>query len=42
MTVVADEAFGGEGAALDVACKVAQGGASATGVLELYVPLLGR
>lgn len=36
--VIPDEAFGGEGTALDVARKVAQGGASAAGVLKLDVP----
>ena len=39
--VIADEAFGGEGAALDVAGEVAQGGAAAAGVLELDVPGFG-
>ena len=41
MAVIADEAFGGEGAALDVAGEVAQGGAAAAGMLELDVPVLG-
>ena len=40
--VVSDEAFGAEGAALDVAGKVADGGASAAGMLELYVPWFRR
>ena len=40
--VVADEALGGEGAALDVAGEVAQGGAPAADVLELDVPRFGR
>jgi len=39
--IIADEAAGGEGAALDVAGEVAQGGAAAAGVLELDVPGLG-
>ena len=42
LLVIADEAFGGEGAALDVAGEVAQGGAAAAGVLELDVPGFGR
>ena len=41
LAVIADEAFGGEGAALDVAGEVAQGGAAAAGMLELDVPVLG-
>lgn len=41
LLVITDEAFGGEGAALDVAGEVAQGGAAAAGVLELDVPWLG-
>ena len=40
--VITDETFGGEGAALDVAGEVAQGGATAAGVLELDVPGFGR
>lgn len=39
--VVADEALGGKGAALDVAGEVAQGGSAAAGVLKLDVPSLG-
>ena len=39
--VIADESLGGEGAALDVAGEVAQGSASAAGVLELNVPGFG-
>lgn len=39
--IVADEALGGEGAALDVTGEVAQGGASAAGMLELDVPVFG-
>lgn len=39
--IISDEAFGGEGAALDVAGEVAQGGAAAAGVLELDVPGFG-
>ena len=39
--IITDEAFGGEGAALDVAGEVAQGGASAAGMLELDVPGFG-
>lgn len=41
MFVVTDEAFGGKGAALDVAGEVAQGGAAAACVLELDVPGFG-
>ena len=39
--VISDEALGGEGAALDVAGKVTQGGAAAAGVLQLDVPGFG-
>lgn len=38
LVVVADEAFGADGAAFDVAGEVAQGGVAAAYVLELYVP----
>lgn len=41
LLVIADEALGGEGAALDVAGKVTQGGAAAAGVLQLDVPGFG-
>jgi hypothetical protein len=41
LIVVADEPLGGERAALDVAGEVAQGGASAAGMLELDVPGFG-
>ena len=41
MGVISDEAFGGEGAAPDVAGEVAQGGAAAAGVLDLDVPGFG-
>lgn len=41
MFVVANEALGAKGAALDVTGEVTQGGAAATGVLEVDVPLLG-
>jgi hypothetical protein len=42
MFVIADEAFGGKRAALDVAGKVTQSGAAAAGVLKLNIPGLGR
>lgn len=41
MFVITDEALGGEGAALDVAGEVAEGGATAAGVLKLDVPGFG-
>ena len=41
MFVISDEAFGGKGAALDVAGKVAQGAAAAASMLEFDVPGLG-
>jgi hypothetical protein len=40
--IIADEAFGGKRAALDVAGKVTQGGAVAACVLKLDIPGFGR
>lgn len=42
MFVITDESFGREGAALDVAGKVAQGGATTADMFELDVPVFGR
>lgn len=42
LSIVAEEALGGEGAALNVASQVTQGGLAATDVLELDIPCFGR